>query len=246
MHGYFWWYRHITLVQLIINWEQGNNLPWTCVIRPSLHLNLRIFCFPKAQLSPVPGCWASPVYSVFDCEDQRQVLWSRPSICHCSPVFAVPKPPPSLPLPSSTLYLSVTQVSSPALSHVYAFPNPACSLCRSAVAVHRGRVLVHPPAGHRGHPHVHRSLPLRQCHRWPQAQCLRCHIHCVVRWRFIHMMCRDKEKGAKWMRNSLFWHYEFLSSQLSFECLHPGPCSTENQSSSYMHCTCLIYFFLFL
>lgn len=55
------------------------------------------------------------------------------------------------------------------------------SLHRSAVAVHCCGVPVHPPAGHRRHPHVHRGVSLWQCHRRPQAQRLRCHIHCALR-----------------------------------------------------------------
>lgn len=54
-------------------------------------------------------------------------------------------------------------------------------LCRSAVAVHRGRVPVHPAPGHRGHPHVFRSLSHRQRHRRPEAQRLRCHLHRALR-----------------------------------------------------------------
>lgn len=54
-------------------------------------------------------------------------------------------------------------------------------LRRSSVAVHRGRVPVHPSASHRGHPHVFRSVSHRQCHRWPEAQRLRRHIHGALR-----------------------------------------------------------------
>lgn len=56
------------------------------------------------------------------------------------------------------------------------------SFHRSAVVVHRRRVPVHPPAGHRRHPHVHRGVSLWQCHRRAQAKRLRCHIHRAVRW----------------------------------------------------------------
>lgn len=60
------------------------------------------------------------------------------------------------------------------------FLTSAAFLRRSAVAVHRGRVPVHPPAGHRGHPHVHRSLPFWKRHRRPQAQRLCCHFYCAL------------------------------------------------------------------
>lgn len=60
--------------------------------------------------------------------------------------------------------------------------NTRNSLPRSVMVMHRCRVPVHPPAGYRRHPHVHRGVSLWQRHRRPQAQCLRCHIHCAFRW----------------------------------------------------------------
>lgn len=55
------------------------------------------------------------------------------------------------------------------------------SLHRRVVAVHCSRVPVHSPPCHRRHPHVDRGVSLWQCHRRPQAQRLRCHLHCALR-----------------------------------------------------------------
>lgn len=55
-------------------------------------------------------------------------------------------------------------------------------LRRGPVAVHCGRVPVHPPAGHRGHPHVSGSVSLRQRHWWSEAQRFCCHFHRAFRW----------------------------------------------------------------
>lgn len=105
-----------------------------------------------------------------------------PSIIH-SPLS------PPLPWHESLLSLSLSLCKSFSIIN---------SFCRSAVAVHCCRVPVHPPAGHRGHPHVHRGVSLWQCHRRPQAQRLRCHIHRALRWvrgqlneSHEYVICRD-------------------------------------------------------
>lgn len=114
-------------------------------------------------------------------------------LCLCLPIFFPvpihPFPPlshfPSLYPPNYSLHRVLSQL----LQFEFVlfrflllnYFNTSNYLLRSVMAVHSCGVPVHPLAGYRRHPHVHRGLPFWQRHRRPQAQRLRCHIHCAFR-----------------------------------------------------------------
>lgn len=119
----------------------------------------------------------------------RLMIWvmgvsSPPFSTHPSPSYFFP---PHLCLPPSLSDSSISHSTTPPPTLMFLLLDiPLLYLRRSAVAMHRRWVPVHPAAGHRRHPYVHRGVSLWQCHWWPQAQCLRCHIHRALRWESAH------------------------------------------------------------
>ena len=148
-----------------------------------LSLTVKVNDMGDGSLVHIPGLILLP----------NHLLVSSLSLRPCLPTFYfLNSPPPrSLSLPISTPPLSFTQPCSTPTTWICCFLPlvlPLCfsftvinSLYRSAVAVHCCRVPVHPPAVHRRHPHVPWGVSVWQCHRWPQAQRLRRHIHCALR-----------------------------------------------------------------
>lgn len=76
---------------------------------------------------------------------------SHSTMSSCTPAIWICHHPPPHPLDSKRCFCAIFNIH------------------RGAVAVHCRRVPVYPALGHRGHPHVDRSVPIWQRHRWPEA-----------------------------------------------------------------------------
>lgn len=119
---------------------------------------------------------------------------------------------------------------------------------RCAVALSGVRGVVHHAVGRRVQPHVPRALSFKQCHRWAQAKCLCCCLHCAFRYerplpllpsqsKILQLWKNKKNPGAPRLSHPhlaiTIFHCNFLFLWHK-DCMINSPLAREKWTSSFL------------